>query len=166
MSKLALFRSSGDYGGEQIRFGLGDPGFLSGLGSILGKVGRFVGIGPQPMQQLPLTPRGAFGSIISAPARAAQILIAKHPAIAAIAATVLGGAGGGAAVRAAQAIIGRGHPGGAAAAIRAAGGGGGRRRGRGITARELRGFRKVTNLLHKVGMQPKGLGRHRRGRIC
>lgn len=40
-----------------------------------------------------------------------------------------------------------------------------RRRGRGITARELRGFRKVVNLLHKVGMQPKRLGRvHRRAR--
>jgi hypothetical protein len=34
------------------------------------------------------------------------------------------------------------------------------RRGRGITARELRGFRKVTNLLRRVGMHPKGL--HRR----
>jgi hypothetical protein len=32
-------------------------------------------------------------------------------------------------------------------------------RGRGITARELRGFRKVTNLLRKVGMHPRGLGR-------
>jgi hypothetical protein len=36
-----------------------------------------------------------------------------------------------------------------------------RRRGRGITARELRGFRKVTNLLRTVGMHPRGLGRHR-----
>jgi len=34
------------------------------------------------------------------------------------------------------------------------------RRSRGITARELRGFRKVTNLLRRVGMHPKGL--HRR----
>lgn len=34
-----------------------------------------------------------------------------------------------------------------------------RHRGRGITARELRGFRKVTNLLRRVGMHPRGLGR-------
>jgi hypothetical protein len=37
-----------------------------------------------------------------------------------------------------------------------------RHRGRGITARELRGFRKVTRLLRTVGMRPKGLGGHRR----
>lgn len=36
-----------------------------------------------------------------------------------------------------------------------------RRRRRGITATELRGFRKVTSLLHRVGMTPRGL----RGRI-
>jgi hypothetical protein len=36
------------------------------------------------------------------------------------------------------------------------------RRARGITARELRGFRKVTRLLRSVGMRPKGLGGHRR----
>lgn len=35
------------------------------------------------------------------------------------------------------------------------------RRGRGITARELRGFRKVANLLHKEGMVVK---RARRGK--
>lgn len=35
-----------------------------------------------------------------------------------------------------------------------------RRRGRGITARELRGYRKVANLLHKEGMVSK---RARRG---
>lgn len=34
-------------------------------------------------------------------------------------------------------------------------GGGGARRGRGITARELRGYRKVANLLHKEGMVSK-----------
>lgn len=45
-------------------------------------------------------------------------------------------------------------------ALTSGGGGGGgasgsfgyRRRGKGITARELRGFRKVANLLHKEGM--------------
>lgn len=48
---------------------------------------------------------------------------------------------------------------GAIASLTSGGGGGGasggwgsRRRGRGITARELRGFRKVSNLLHKEGM--------------
>lgn len=39
-----------------------------------------------------------------------------------------------------------------------------RSRGKGISARELRGFRKVANLLHRVGMTPKGLGRRRGGR--
>jgi hypothetical protein len=34
----------------------------------------------------------------------------------------------------------------------ASGGWSGRRRGRGITATELRGFRKVANLIHKEGM--------------
>jgi len=34
-----------------------------------------------------------------------------------------------------------------------------RRRRRGITARELSGFRKITRLLHSVGMNPRGLGR-------
>lgn len=36
-----------------------------------------------------------------------------------------------------------------------------RRRRRGITATELRGFRKITSLLHRVGMTPRGLGRVR-----
>lgn len=39
-----------------------------------------------------------------------------------------------------------------------------RRRSRGITSRELRGFRKVTRLLRSVGMRPKGLGGTRRAR--
>lgn len=47
---------------------------------------------------------------------------------------------------------------------KAPGGGGGgtgvRRRSRGITARELRGYRKVANLLHKEGMvSRRGRGR-------
>lgn len=36
-----------------------------------------------------------------------------------------------------------------------------RRRGRGITGPQLRGFHKVVRLLHKVGMQPKKLGKRR-----
>lgn len=42
----------------------------------------------------------------------------------------------------------------------ASGGWGPRRRARGITARELRGYRKVANLLHKEGM----VSRRARGR--
>lgn len=39
-------------------------------------------------------------------------------------------------------------------------GGGARRRSRGITARELRGYRKVANLLHREGMvSRRGRGR-------
>jgi len=49
---------------------------------------------------------------------------------------------------------------------RAAGGfgvaGGRRRRGRGISAAELRGFRKINRLLHDVGMRPKAT--HHKGR--
>src|SRR5574337_609317 len=47
------------------------------------------------------------------------------------------------------------------AAARAFAGGGRRRRGRGITSRELRGFRKVTRLLSTVGMVPRRLGRRK-----
>lgn len=39
-----------------------------------------------------------------------------------------------------------------------------RRRGRGVTATELRGFKKVTRLLSRVGMVPKGLRRTKR--VC
>lgn len=43
----------------------------------------------------------------------------------------------------------------------ASGGWGARRRARGITARELRGYRKVANLLHKEGMvSRRARGRH------
>lgn len=38
------------------------------------------------------------------------------------------------------------------------------RRGGGITASQLKGFRKVVNLLRKVGMHPKGLGRRTRSK--
>jgi len=58
--------------------------------------------------------------------------------------------------------------GGLATLLKGGGGGSGasgyygtRRRGKGITARELRGFRKVANLLHKEGMVSK---RAHRGR--
>lgn len=47
-------------------------------------------------------------------------------------------------------------------ALSSGGGGRGRarhRRGGGITSSQLKGFRKVVNLLRKVGMHPKGLTR-------
>lgn len=44
---------------------------------------------------------------------------------------------------------------GAAKKLTNGGGGGGIRRGKGISARELRGFRKVSRLLHREGMVPK-----------
>ncbi|MGH8458305.1 MAG: hypothetical protein ACRESV_03045 [Nevskiales bacterium] len=37
-----------------------------------------------------------------------------------------------------------------------------KRRAKGITGRELKGFKKVTRLLKSVGMHPRGLGRSRR----
>jgi hypothetical protein len=52
-------------------------------------------------------------------------------------------------------------PGKTTAARGASGSFGGSRRGRGITARELRGYRKVARLLHKEGMVSKrARGRH------
>lgn len=53
-----------------------------------------------------------------------------------------------------------------ARALRGRGGrpGARRGRGRGITATQLKGFRRVVNLLHKVGMQPKRLGRIHKAR--
>ncbi len=74
------------------------------------------------------------------------------------AAAKIGGAGAvfGGAEAAAQAALGV-EPGAAAPA---------RKKGRGITARELRGFRKVTSLLRRVGMVPKGLRGARRRAPC
>lgn len=51
-------------------------------------------------------------------------------------------------------------PGGGGEAAGGAAAGGARRRSRGITARELRGYRKVSNLLHREGM----VSRRARGR--
>lgn len=64
-----------------------------------------------------------------------------------------------------QAVIYTGAAGAASALMRGGGGASGsygyRRRGRGITARELRGYRKVARLLHQEGMvSRKARGRH------
>lgn len=66
-----------------------------------------------------------------------------------------------------RAVIGAGAAGAAGALLARGGGSGGasgswgtRRRGRGITARELRGYRKVARLLHSEGM----VSRRARGR--
>lgn len=104
------------------------------FGSIIGGIGKFIGKG--------------LGIIKPAAAAAAPVLakVAKNPAAQAAAA--------GAAMVGAQALLGRGGGG-------ASGGWGSPRRARGITARELRGYRKVANLLHKEGMVSK---RARRGK--
>jgi hypothetical protein len=75
------------------------------------------------------------------------IAAAKNPAVQ-MGAAVLG-------AEAAGALLGGGGSSGGAS------GGFGRRRRRGITATELRGFRKVANLIHKEGMVSKrARGRH------
>ncbi len=116
---------------------VGDP-FLGGLGRLIAKGAKKLG--------------GAIKGVVRG----------RKPA-------VIEGAGGvlkkipkGVAIGAGGAAVG-----GLAGVLAGAGGGAGafpRRRGRGITSRELRGFRKVTNLLRKVGMVPKGLGR--RKKVC
>lgn len=101
--------------------------------TIIGGIGKFIGKG--------------LGIIKPAATKAAQVAatVARTPAgQAAIAA----GAG-----TAAAALL-RGGGGGAS------GGWGTRRRSRGITARELRGYRKVARLLHQEGM----VSRRARGR--
>jgi len=83
--------------------------------------------------------------------------IARRPATAAVAGRVARGAavaaGAGAAFEVGSRIVGFDEAGQPLFAKR--------RRRRGITATELRGFRKVTSLLHRVGMTPRGLGRVR-----
>lgn len=68
--------------------------------------------------------------------------------------------GGGMDELARQLGLGGGGGGGGAAVNGGGGGGGRRRRSRGITSRELRGYRKVSNLLHREGM----VSRRARGR--
>lgn len=102
---------------------------------IVGTVGKFIGKG--------------LGIIKPAAAKAAQ-------AAAAAAKTPAGQAAMYAGAGAATAALMRGGGGGASGSWGYA-----RRRARGITARELRGYRKVANLLHKEGMVSR---RARRGK--
>jgi len=88
---------------------------------------------------------------------AGKLLGIGKKAVAAIPATakVVGGAAlSGAAMGAATSLLAGGGGG------RGASGSWARRRGRGITATELRGYRKVANLIHKEGM----VSRRSRGR--
>lgn len=104
-----------------------------GFLSFLAPVAKFIGKG--------------LGIIKPAATKAAQVAVQAAGTPAGKAAIAAGAAG------AAGALLARGGGGGAAA-------GGYRRRGRGITARELRGYRKVARLLHQEGM----VSRRARGR--
>lgn len=104
-----------------------------GIFSFLAPVAKFIGKG--------------LGIIKPAATKAAQVAVAAAQSPAGKAAITAGAAG------AAGALLARGGGGGGYAA-------GYRRRGRGITARELRGYRKVARLLHQEGM----VSRRARGR--
>lgn len=78
--------------------------------------------------------------------------IIKSPAVVSAAKAVLPAAATGAAYVAAEKLL-AGKPAGLGA--RGATGSWAHRRGRGITARELRGYRKVSRLLHREGMVSK-----------
>lgn len=101
--------------------------------TLIGGVGKFVGKG--------------LGIIKPAATKAAQVAVAASKTPVGQAALLAGGAA------AASALM-KGGGGGASGSF------GSRRRGRGITARELRGYHKVARLLHKEGM----VSRHARGR--
>lgn len=102
------------------------------FGSIIGAVGKFIGKG--------------LGIIKPAAAKVAQAAATPTGKAVLTAAT----AGGAAAL-----LSGTKSSGGASGYY------GPRRRSRGITARELRGYRKVANLIHKEGMVSKrARGRH------
>lgn len=106
-------------------------GFLK---KIIKGAGKLLGIGKKTVTQIAPT-------ILPTAKKVGQI----------VAPGVLAGAGW----AAGEALLSPGGGGGGAA-----GGWGPRRRARGITARELRGYRKVANLLHKEGM----VSRRARGR--
>lgn len=82
-----------------------------------------------------------------------QVVATALPAAKKVANVVVPGVAAGMAWGAGEALLSPGGGGGAT-------GGWTRRRSRGITARELRGYRKVANLLHKEGM----VSRRARGR--
>lgn len=95
-----------------------------GIFSFLAPIAKFVGKG--------------LGIIKPAASKAAQVVVQAAKSPVGQAALYAGAGAAGAALM---------KGGGASGAY-----GGYRRRGRGITARELRGYRKVANLLHREGM--------------
>lgn len=103
--------------------------------SVVGAVGKFIGKG--------------LGIIKPAATKAAQVVATASKTPVGQAALLAGGSAAAAAL-----MSGRGGGG-------ASGSFGTRRRGRGITARELRGYRKVARLLHQEGMvSRRARGRH------
>lgn len=127
MSKLGQFRHGGRAWGDANATPMGDPWFAAALGAVTSLWGLFKKKAPKAI--------AAIGAKIPAAARAV-----------------------GRALPGAAAAAGAGAAGGAATALLGGGGSTGmRRRGKGISATELRGFKRVTSLLRKVGMKPKGL---------
>ncbi len=93
-----------------------------------------------------------IGSLFKSKTAQTVIAAAKSPA----GRQVVGALGAGAGLAAGQALLASGRGG-----AGASGAWGPKRRAKGITARELRGYRKVANLLHKEGMVSR---RARRGK--
>jgi len=125
---------------------MGDP-FIGGLFKTFGKM-AVGGIKKLVKKKIPQLPAG-LPPIAQLPSAAAGIFrkSGKYLGPAAAGAAIAGTAG---------AIGGR---------LMAPGFAAPRRRGRGITARELRGFRKVARLLHSMGMVPRRFSRGRK-KIC
>lgn len=114
---------------QQYRYSPAAGGFLSGAAKFIGKIGKGV--------------LGLFKKSKTAQVLTQQVLPTVKKNLPMIAPAVLG---------AAVAETFGGGGGGSEGAGASGGWTGGRRRSRGITARELRGYRKVANLLHKEGM--------------
>jgi hypothetical protein len=149
VSKLAALRNSGMASGA-----FGDPGifsFLKGLGGGIKKVFTGGGTGKSIMRPGPLsiTLGGAEGAL--------KRLCARFPKTCTAGGILLGGGVGGAVAAGVEKIFKEKK-----GARTAEEGAPHRRHGKGITGAQLRGFKRVTNLLRSVGMHPRGLG-HTRG---
>jgi hypothetical protein len=148
VSKLAALRNSGMASGA-----FGDPGifsFLKGLGGGIKKVFTGGGTGKSIMHPGPLSI--SLGGLEGA----AKRLCARFPKTCTAGGILLGGGVGGAVAGAVEHVF-KGKKG---AAVQGEGAPR-RRHGKGITGAQLRGFKRVTNLLRSVGMHPRGLGRTR-----
>jgi len=116
---------------QQYRYSPAAGGLFSG---IVSAVGKFIGKGLGIIKPAATKAAAAAAKVAKTPAGQTAIMVGGMTAAEAL---MRGGGGGGAT------------------------GGWTRRRSRGITARELRGYRKVANLLHKEGMVSKrARGRH------